>query len=480
MSRIFAVAVSAASITAAAQQPTSTPSYPPLPPVPQATSSLDRLASVRSGIEYICAGCEGDQVTLLQELLNENGATPKLAITGTWDSATATALKNFQRTHRDLNGDPLADDATVGPLTLGALEAQRNQIQIPEARSTEELRVARAADAFFDVRHQHILLHQSDRGPAVRELKKLLNQAGAMPRLRETEEFDRATHHALVSFQQAWAARTLLQPELQIPIDGLLRRRTLLALEKAAAEAERPQSGEAPSRTAARADFTTFERFQPLFSSLRTVSQETYDHYRAIHGVASQTVVRMTSGERKQIDYERCWIGGACGSLPEPLAIAHFYACCAMGTESATAVLNEACGFTPSRTMNPSTIETTLQYEPDSLTAKYLGVMDWYFRSLASQLEGTSFSGTARLQVALLQTTAGSPSASSSNRPAETSSESALGFDESLRAFQRKNGLPVSGELTPATIRRLRESATATRGHVPQDGSPSAFPSQIE
>ena len=62
-------------------------------------------------------------VKFCQELLNLNGATPKLAVDSAFGALTEAAVKKFQQTHQDFEGHPLAVDGIVGIRTWAALNS---------------------------------------------------------------------------------------------------------------------------------------------------------------------------------------------------------------------------------------------------------------------------------------------------------------------------------------------------------------------
>jgi hypothetical protein len=65
-------------------------------------------------------GSTGPDVAAVQRRLNERGCGP-VAVTGTFDVATARAVKTFQARFPDAMGQPLVVDGKVGPITWEVL-----------------------------------------------------------------------------------------------------------------------------------------------------------------------------------------------------------------------------------------------------------------------------------------------------------------------------------------------------------------------
>lgn len=68
-------------------------------------------------------GSKGAEVTELQQILRE--LDYNITVTGTFDTPTYNAVRNFQSSHLDIHGTPLEVDGSVGDLTMWALQHPR-------------------------------------------------------------------------------------------------------------------------------------------------------------------------------------------------------------------------------------------------------------------------------------------------------------------------------------------------------------------
>jgi len=80
-------------------------------------------------------GATGPAVTELQNTLRE--LDYNLPVTGTFDTATFNAVRNFQASHLDQHGKPLEVDGQVGDITWWALRHPRTKVQNTEIDYTK-------------------------------------------------------------------------------------------------------------------------------------------------------------------------------------------------------------------------------------------------------------------------------------------------------------------------------------------------------
>jgi peptidoglycan hydrolase-like protein with peptidoglycan-binding domain len=189
-------------------------------------------------------GSLGPAVTELQRRLNAAGAAPRLAEDGDFGPLTEAAVRAFQAR------SGLAVDGIVGRATVGALDRRTGQGQGPEAPGTVPGGAGAGTgsgaggvgtggggrgSALDAVRAGRVLLEPGAEGPAVLELQRRLNAAGASPRLAEDGDFGPRTEDAVRSFQ----ARA------GIAADGVVGPQTMAALDRARAPGPAPT---APAR----------------------------------------------------------------------------------------------------------------------------------------------------------------------------------------------------------------------------------------
>ncbi|MBN8550173.1 MAG: peptidoglycan-binding protein [Deltaproteobacteria bacterium] len=361
----------------------------------------DRLAPVRRGQETVLLECQGEQVSLIQTMLNQHGVNPPLKVSGIFDQGTDLALRNFQSTNCGPTGRPLARDGIVGTETLWALE-----------HSPSEASPHRFSGPLAEVLNQTRLYKEGDSGPAVLELKRLLNKAGASPRLLETAVFDRATVHAVVRFQSAWNSRSAFSEQINIPIDGLVKRKTAQALLAASESplfnreisAGRTLLKSKPRGMAALASDRTFETALAIVLkaegglssdpqdrgnrggnvTMQGVTQRVYDEFRALHKTPLRSVAHITPQEVKQLYYEMYWLGGRCNRLPIPVAVAHFNASVNLGRSGAAGILQEALDVRIDKVIGRRTIQAALQVDSYSAAERYQNLVARKYQAIAS------------------------------------------------------------------------------------------------
>jgi lysozyme family protein len=428
----------------------------------------DPLHGVRSGGELVERECEGDQVRAVQRLLNQRGATPPLEVSGIFDTSTFVAVKHYQRSHRAESGIALADDGIVGRETLWSLE--HPQVTSFPPRKPEGL--------LGEVKLQLKMLKEGDSGEEVREVKRLLNNAGANPRLRETLEFGPATTKALLNFQSRWNLTHTAQPSIYLPMDGAVKRRTAEALEiaggttmvgNALRSVKQAVAGSASGFTKL-ADQQTFEHAFALVLKLEGgistdkndrgnkggnatchgVTQASYDRYRQKHEMPKRAVTQMSDGERKQLYYEFYWVEGRCADLPANLALAHFNTCVNMGTSAAARIMGQAVGIPIKQSIGPKTVQMCREYDSISLTDRYCGLVEDRYRRIATGSNERYLNGWLR-RLEVVKANAG---LSKSGLPAMVAVESSSQSDdfgptlrEGIMNLQRERGLPQTGEL---------------------------------
>jgi peptidoglycan hydrolase-like protein with peptidoglycan-binding domain len=119
---------------------------PPSNPAPKSSGSWDptkhpRVAKGVGGGEFskgswsaaptnakpVGQGQSGDEVRQLQARLNQFGV--KVAVDGQFGPQTRAAVEQFQKTHKDANGNPLKVDGLVGPRTTEALRQQQSNLK---------------------------------------------------------------------------------------------------------------------------------------------------------------------------------------------------------------------------------------------------------------------------------------------------------------------------------------------------------------
>lgn len=381
------------------------------PPTPTEVKP-DRLNNVRIGLELIDKDCQGEQVSLIQHLLNQHGANPPLAITGNFDAATLRATKQFQRTHNGTDGRPLAVDGVIGPLTLAALELHPFAPP-PHAEHQSSSATSANLDPLHEVLNQIRLLKEGDQDPAVGAAKKLLNAAGANPSLKEDELFTPAMTRAVRSFQAQWNGERSALPELHLPVDGLIRSRTAKALkekadistlESAAKVIGDFMDNKIDGGTALANDATFREalklvlKFEGGVSSdprdngnsggnatNQGITQATYNRYRDLHKAPQRSVLKMTEGERDQIYYQFYWKEARCDELPHNLAVLCFNSAVNMGVAANARMLCDSMGLPRSSRVSDAIIHSVRQYESVSLAEHYTSLVEQRYKLIAER-----------------------------------------------------------------------------------------------
>ena len=193
-------------------------SKPPAPAPTQAPATGDTQAAGGTATRGASLRLEdrGDAVRELQQLLGQAGYT--LSADGVFGKATQDALISFQKS-RGLTADGLAGSRTMSELRLSA--------QTKQAESTPAPAPASAIDA--PARPPDSALRSGDRGDSVRELQKLLANAGYG--VVADGVFGMATEKAVVSFQS----------KSGLAADGLAGKQTFAMLRSPSAGASAPK-----------------------------------------------------------------------------------------------------------------------------------------------------------------------------------------------------------------------------------------------
>ncbi|MHC4831527.1 MAG: peptidoglycan-binding protein, partial [Planctomycetota bacterium] len=166
--------------------------------------------AVKSGKGVLQKGHEGPAVKKAQELLNAEGAKPKVALNGKFDASTERAVLSYQREQG------LKRTGTIDRTTWARLEAQ----QLDRGHGAK-LAGPGLAPTAVALRSGTDTLVKGHEGSSVRRRQHLLNGAGLRIEVKENGRFDNTTERAVIAFQREQGfART-----------GTVDRRTWLRLE---------------------------------------------------------------------------------------------------------------------------------------------------------------------------------------------------------------------------------------------------------